>query len=92
MTDNAADLVLILLKELSSARERDLVDISVNFLGSHTDTVVNDLECFLLLVELDVHRWLSKLSVELSVCSKSLQLLDCIHSICHKLSEEDLMV
>ena len=44
-------LILILLQKVSSTRKCDLIDIFFNLVGSHTDTVINDLDGLFFLVD-----------------------------------------
>ncbi len=66
MSDDAAQLVLILLKELPCTRECNLVDIFVNLLLCHSDSVIDNLQCLCILVKLNAHGQFPKLPAELS--------------------------
>ena len=55
VSDDGIGAVLVFIEEVGNARESYLVDILVNFLGSHTDTTVADGQSLFLLVEGDVN-------------------------------------
>ncbi len=85
-------LILVLLEELTGGRERDLIDVPVDFLIGHTDTGINDPQRLGLLVKLDAHLKLTKLALEVSVRGDGLHLLRSVHSVRDQLPKENLVI
>ena len=85
-------LILVLLEELTGGRERDLIDVPVDFLISHTDTGINDPQRLGLLVKLDAHLKLAKLALEVSVRCDGLHLLRSVHCVRDQLPQENLVI
>ena len=85
-------LILVLLEELTGGRERDLIDVPVDFLISHTDTGINDPQRLGLLVKFYAHLKLTKLALEVSVRGDGLHLLRSVHCVRDQLPQENLVI
>ena len=92
MTDYACAVFLIFVKELSSARESNLVDELVDLLGCHTDTLIAHSECTCFWIDSNIDFQIVGVALKLSCTSKSLELLCSIDSIAYKLTKENLVV
>ena len=92
MADNAADLVLVLFQEFARGRERNLVDILVDFFFGHTDTFVDDLQGLLLLIQLDTDLEVTQFGLAVAGGSEGLQFLGGIDRVRDQLAEEDLVI
>ena len=55
MADNGIGIFFVLLEEVICSRKSYLVDVFVNFLGSHTDAAVADGQCAGFFVKLDLN-------------------------------------
>ena len=92
MTDDGIGLILIFIEEISNAREGNLIDVFVNFLLCHSDSMVTDSERTLVFIEEDLNLQVVCIAFEVTLLSKSLQLLRSIHSVGNHLAKENFMV
>ena len=92
MADDIADLVLVFLQEFAGGRKGDLIDILVDFLLRHTDTVIDDFQGFGLFVQLDPDLQVTDFVLAVARGGERLHLLGRIHCIRHQLAQENLMV
>ncbi len=92
VADDGAELVFVFLEELAGGGEGDLVDVAVDFLLGHADAAVDDLEGFLLLVELHADFQLAQLALEVAAGGEGLHLLGGVHRVRDELAEEDFVV
>ena len=83
-------LVLVLLDKLLGTADGDLIDVLMDLIGSHTDTIIRYDQ--LVAIDLYLHLQVSDLSGVLTLGDQSLQLLYGIHAIAYDLSEEDLII
>ncbi len=85
-------LVLVLLKELAGRGKCDLVDVPVNLLLGHADTIVNDLQRLGLLVKFDTNLEVAQLALEVTVRGDCLHLLRGVNRIRHQFPQEYLVI
>ena len=81
MADNGVGVVFEFVQEVLSARESDLVDVFVDFFGSHTDTVVADGESASFGVELNAHLQIVGFAFKFTCVGKCFEFLCSIYSI-----------
>ena len=67
VADDSRSVVFVLLKEIVSAREGNLVDVFVNLFSGHTDTTIADSECLGLLVNRYVYSQIAQLALEIAL-------------------------
>lgn len=87
---NDTVLVLVLLDKLLGTADGDLIDVLMDLIGSHTDTIIRYDQ--LVAIDLHLHLEIPDFAGVLTLGDKSLQLLYGIHAIAYDLSEEDLIV
>ncbi len=92
MSDDGFCLVLVLVHELLSARERDLVDVLVHLLGGHTDTMVAHGEGVLVFVYQHAHTCIAEVALGFTYTGEGLQLLRSVHGVTNQLTEKYLVV
>ena len=92
MTDDVGTVLLVLLEELSGSRECNLVDVLVQLLSCHTNTIVTNSECASIWIDLDIDLEILNITLEVTSACNCLELLRSIYCIADELTEEDLMV
>ena len=92
MADNAVGRVLILRQELFGTREGNLVDIFVDIVGGHSDTVVADGQRSGLGVDLHCYLGVANLTLEVAERSERAELLGSVHGIADKLTQKNFVV
>ena len=92
MTDDCVGVVLIFFKELLGSGECNLIDIFVNILSSHADTMIGNGERSGLFVNADAHAHVAKLTLEIAERRQGSEFLRGIHSVRHKFTEKYLVV
>ena len=75
MADDASDLVLVLLEEFTGGGECDLVDVPVHLLRCHADTVIDDFQCLIVLIQFDADGKFTEFALEVTACGEGLHLL-----------------
>ena len=75
MADDASDLVLVLLEEFTGGGECDLVDVPVHLLRCHADTVIDDFQCLIILIQFDADGKFTEFALEVTACGEGLHLL-----------------
>ena len=92
MSDNGRSVFFVFLQEVVGTGEGYLVDILVNFLGGHTDTVVAHGQCFCLGVNAYAHLEFAQLALEVALHGQGLELLCGINGVADYLAEKNLVV
>ena len=92
MSDNGRSVFLVFLQEVVGTGKGYLVDVLVNFLGGHTDTVIAHGQCFCLRVNADTHLEFAHLALEVALHGQGLELLGGIDGVADNLAEKNLMV
>ena len=92
MADDVVGIVLVLLEEVGDAREGNLVDVFVNLLLGHADTVVADGDGTLVGIEVDAYGQVAQIVLVLTVSSEGLHLLCGVDGVADHLAEEYLMI
>ena len=92
MADDAANLVLVFFEEFARAGEGNLVDVAIEFVFGHTDTVVNHLEGFGGLVQFNAHFQVVERKFEVARICQGLHLLLRIHGVGDQLAQENLVI
>ena len=92
MTDDGFRFVLILIEELLSTGEGDLVDVLVHFLSRHADTTVGNGECFFLFVNRDAHAEVTQVALHFPYGRERFEFLRSIHCIGNQFTEKNLVV
>ena len=92
MADDVVGIVLVLLEEVGDTREGDLVDILVDLLLGHADTVVADGNGAFVGIEIHTDGEVAQIALEIALLLKGLHLLRGIDSIGNHLTEEDLVI
>ena len=90
VTDNR--LVLVFFHELFGARECDLVDVAVDFIGCHADTAVGYGQRLFLLVDGDMDREVAQFALDFAERRKGFQLLGSIYGIGNQLTQKDFVI
>ena len=85
-------VVLILLEKLLRPRKSDLVDILVDLLGRHADSLVRHGQHALVRIELHANRQIAQLALELARRGERLELLRRVHRVGDQLAQENLLV
>ena len=92
MSDDVVGIVLVLLKEVRHTREGNLIDILVNLLLSHADTVVANGDGTLVGIQAHADGQVAQLVFVVALFLEGLQLLRSIDGIRHHLTQENLLV
>ena len=92
MADYAVGRVLILRQEFFGARESNLVDIFVDIVGGHSDTVVADGQRSGLGVDLHCHLGVAYLTLEVAERRERAELLGSVHGIADELTQKNFVV
>ena len=92
MADDVVGIVLVLLQEVAHAREGDLVDVLVDLLLGHADTVVADGDRALVGIEVDADGQVAQLVLVLALRCQGLHLLRGVDGVAHHLAEENLVI
>ncbi len=92
MSDYGISVVFILFQELLGTRKRDLVNILINVIGSHADTIVAHGKGTGLLIDLHVDFQPIGRAVELTGHRQCFQFLCGIYRIGNYLTQENLMI
>ena len=85
--------VLILLQELRSSGKRDLRDVLFHLIGGHTDTVIDELQRFL--VRIHNHFDLALVILRKRILAHDLQLFqlcDGVAAVGHHLTDKDIVI
>ena len=85
-------LVLVFLQELPCRREGDLVDVAVDFVGGHADTVVHDFQSLGIFIQDDFDLEVPEFTLEFAGGRDRLHLLRGVNRIRYKFPQEDFMV
>ena len=81
MSDDVVGIVLVLLEEVADTRESDLVDILVDFLLSHTDTVIANGDGALVGIEVHTYCQVTQFFLVFALGSKCFHFLSGIDGI-----------
>ena len=92
MADDVVGIVLVLLKEVGDARESDLVDILVDLLLGHADTMVTDGDRAFVGIEVHADCQVAQFFLIFALSGKCLHLLCGIDGIGYHLAEEYLVI
>ena len=92
MADDGIGGVLVFLEKFLGTREGDLVDVLVDFLGSHADAAVAHGERAGLLIDADVDLQALGRALELAGSLQGFQFLRGVNSVAHELTQENLVV
>ena len=95
MSDNLIliRLILVLVQEILSSGERNLVNIFLHLIRGHTDSVIDELNGLLVRIHANLNLILiilgqNRLSDQLQL----LQLRDCVRTVGHQLAKENIMI
>ena len=92
MADDGVGGIFIFVQEVGNARESNLVDVFVNFLSGHSNTLVADGKGTLVGIETYTDGQVAQFSFEVALLFQGLQLLCGIDGIADHLAEEYLMI
>ena len=81
MADYGACLVLVLLEKIVGARERNLIDVLVNLVGSHAKSAVTHGNCLGFLVNFDANRQIAEFAFKFAFAGQRFQFLGSINGI-----------
>ena len=92
VADDGIGVVLVFLEELLGSREGNLVDVLVDFLGSHADTAIAHGERSGFLIHGDVYGQTLGRTLKVACSLQGLELLSGINGVAYQLTQENLVV
>ena len=92
MADDGIRVVLVLVEEVVGSREGNLIDVLLDFVGSHTDAVVTYCDCFSVFIDADTNLQVAHLAFEVAFAGKCLELLRGIDGVADDFANEDFVV
>ena len=92
MADDLRSIILVLVEEVISTAERNLVDILLDFVRSHAYATVAHSDSLGFFVEFHPYLEFAHIALKLALAGQCLELLGSIDSIAHNLTQEDFMV
>ena len=93
MADDVGGILSFVFGEdVLGAGESDLVDVFVHFFGAHADTVVDNADSFIILVDLDFDGQVAEFAVGFAQRGQRLDLLRGIYRIGNQFSKENFVV
>ena len=95
MTNNTSIIlrfILIFLDKFFCTREGNLSNILLNFISSHTNTVICNSKSFCILIGNNLNSWLNTVIFSLANAAKALIFLNSITSVCNNFSKENILI
>ena len=92
MPNDGIGIILIFIQEIRHTRERNLIDIFLNLLGRHTNTIIANRDGLCRLIQRDAHRQIAQFAFIIALLGQRFQLLCGINSVAHQLTQKYLMI